>query len=61
MNLRRKKITHEQCPRKHKCKADGNDMMKTIQGLKTEFNKEIEILKRSQAEMKMKLKKKKQP
>jgi hypothetical protein len=30
--------------------------MKTIQDLKTEFNREIEILKRIQAEMKMELK-----
>ena len=30
--------------------------MKTIQDLKTEFNREIEILKRIQAEMKIKLK-----
>lgn len=33
-----------------------NETMKTIQDLKTEFNREIEILKRIQAEMKMELK-----
>lgn len=33
-----------------------NEMMETIQDLKREFRKEIEILKRTQAEMKTELK-----
>lgn len=31
-------------------------MMKKVQDLKTKFNKEIELLRRPQAELKMKLK-----
>lgn len=43
----------EQCPRSYKHKAEGND---EVQDLKTKFNKEIELLRRTQTELKMKLK-----
>ena len=52
-NLRRM-IVWVWCPRQHKHKADGTD--KDNLGFEKELNKEIETLKRTQAEMKMELK-----